>query len=725
MRKKMIPLIVLLGAINGYAQTGIGTSLPNATAELEITSSDKGVLIPRVVLTSETDISTIKGGEYPESLLVYHKGIPGLEAGFYFWANKKWNALVSNSTLYKYIKETAKEGDVTITHTGGDNFSFTWIDKSTGNQTTINMEDLIKKMETITTLSKGTDPKKATLVYKNEDKTNPITEIDLTQLLKGSSEFNEFLTKFVSTASISETETTIEPILNGTKKTGVYKYYNEKRNTDNYKPVEITVVDDVKNNFGDIINNEDVKKVLNQFFTTNPPAGTVTYVFENNKHIFKYIDKDGKAHDLDMNQLVKDYETNTTLTEVVSGNAGKYVYKNEKGDSAFIDVVKGVIDNSKTIFETKTIVEKIVEQIKENAQPGTVTVKEVAGNFEFSWKDATGATHSMNMDAIVKKFETLTIASLKDTGNKDVIFNYKDEKGVTVELDFTKALGNSEVFKTFLKGYISTESIKETITTLISDNKGTYTYKNEEGTNYKITVVDDVKNNFGDIINNEDVKKVLNQFFTTNPPAGTVTYVFENNKHIFKYIDKDGKAHDLDMNQLVKDYETKTLLSKFDAKGILVDNKVVPKNGFTYYKYDSESPETRYISVSQDVSNDFKTILEQGDNKTYIKNIAESVNNYSTTKEEIIGKWDDKDIIRYTVKLTQANAFTSIELPKVIGGLIIDAKLINESTNSLVRGVISKQVSGTKTILAIGTSGTIITNNPSGAYYVIVEYVKQ
>jgi trimeric autotransporter adhesin len=62
MRKlvKLAMSILLLNAFNASAQNvGIGTNAPNGSAQLDITSASKGLLIPRVSLTSLTDVTTI------------------------------------------------------------------------------------------------------------------------------------------------------------------------------------------------------------------------------------------------------------------------------------------------------------------------------------------------------------------------------------------------------------------------------------------------------------------------------------------------------------------------------------------------------------------------------------------------------------------------------------------------------------------------------------------
>lgn len=459
----------------GYAQIGIGTELPNISSELEVSSSSKGILIPRIELKSKTDKTTIKGTSYPESLLVYHTGTKGLLAGFYFWSTDKWNALISNTTLNHYIKEEALPDSVTIIQDNGD-YIFMWKDKTTGQDMSMKLSDVIKKFETLTALKGEYEGNEAVLVYQPER--GVANKIKLTELLKGSSVFETY-----------------------------------------------------------------IKSLLPEV------AG----------------------------------ETITTLTP--------------------------------------------------------------------TYTDAT-----------------------------------------------------------------------KTKTT------GVYTYKNEKNTEVKINVIDDVNNNFNRIISDLNVRQLLSNYITKE--VETVV-TFKGNTFYVTESDGNGgtKVTKIELDALVKNAQSITNVVRFNKSGVIENILTKPQAGMIYYEYENENKEKRYITVSQDVSNDFETIVNQTHNKSLIENIAKTVkgndNYYSTIKEEVIGKWDTKDVMRYIVKLNQVTSFTSVELPKAITGLVVDAKLINEATNSLTRGVISKQVTGAKTTLAIGTSGTIIPNNPAGSYYVIVEYVKE
>ena len=116
MKKITILAAALLGSVYfANAQVGIGTPTPNASAMLDITATNKGVLIPRVALT---DASTPLAGAatHENSLLVYNtatasEGVEGKEVkpGFYYWFNGSWERVTSQTDLENIIGETNQE----------------------------------------------------------------------------------------------------------------------------------------------------------------------------------------------------------------------------------------------------------------------------------------------------------------------------------------------------------------------------------------------------------------------------------------------------------------------------------------------------------------------------------------------------------------------------------------------------------------------------------------
>ncbi|MEO8111081.1 MAG: hypothetical protein ABI594_13645, partial [Ginsengibacter sp.] len=75
---------------------------PSASAMLDIKNANKGLLIPRVSLVSETDAVTIPSPVL--SLLVYNTNAALPEgAGFYFWnGNSKWSKLATSNSLNNF-----------------------------------------------------------------------------------------------------------------------------------------------------------------------------------------------------------------------------------------------------------------------------------------------------------------------------------------------------------------------------------------------------------------------------------------------------------------------------------------------------------------------------------------------------------------------------------------------------------------------------------------------
>lgn len=109
-------MAALLGsAYFSNAQVGIGTPTPNASAMLDITANDKGVLIPRVALTDATTPLT-GATTHENSLLVYNtatasENVEGKEVtpGFYYWNVNKWERIVSQTDLTNAIENANAE----------------------------------------------------------------------------------------------------------------------------------------------------------------------------------------------------------------------------------------------------------------------------------------------------------------------------------------------------------------------------------------------------------------------------------------------------------------------------------------------------------------------------------------------------------------------------------------------------------------------------------------
>lgn len=106
--KIVIIVIVFFGYITLQAQTGIGTTTPNASAKLEVASATQGFLPPRVSLTGTNDNTTIKNSTGTAitpatGLLVYNTATSTTDPfkvipGYYYYNGTSWIS-ISNGLI--------------------------------------------------------------------------------------------------------------------------------------------------------------------------------------------------------------------------------------------------------------------------------------------------------------------------------------------------------------------------------------------------------------------------------------------------------------------------------------------------------------------------------------------------------------------------------------------------------------------------------------------------
>ena len=121
-------LLTFLISGYGFSQVGISKTnnfTPDAATILDVSSSDKGILIPRVELTSAVSLLPITTtGNTPNSLLVYNTAIAGTKPnnvtpGFYYWEGDKWVRMINKENEAKpavfYAPSLALETKASIT----------------------------------------------------------------------------------------------------------------------------------------------------------------------------------------------------------------------------------------------------------------------------------------------------------------------------------------------------------------------------------------------------------------------------------------------------------------------------------------------------------------------------------------------------------------------------------------------------------------------------------
>lgn len=87
-----------------FAQTGIGTTTPNASAKLDVSSSTQGFLPPRIALTATNAFTPLVGtAASATGLVVYNTATAGsapnnVIPGYYYWNGSAWIGLIGSST---------------------------------------------------------------------------------------------------------------------------------------------------------------------------------------------------------------------------------------------------------------------------------------------------------------------------------------------------------------------------------------------------------------------------------------------------------------------------------------------------------------------------------------------------------------------------------------------------------------------------------------------------
>lgn len=360
MKKKITTLFLLALGASVYAQTpgvGIGTPLPDQSAMLDISATDKGVLIPRVALTDKAQ-KLQTGVENTKSLLVFNSTVDeakGFVEGFYFWNGTKWEEIVSSTLTDKIL----------------DRITTIEIENGKGPEGTGGGNTVIYKP------GKDGAPGTIVTIVKEEDGTVTETPIDVADLIRGQ-ETNTFIKEFTvnkgseaspknETALYYFNEAAIQKFIDDTK---TKKAEVESKITVEYGE-EIKVLGVVSKEFERIIENnkEEITKIINNI------EGAVTIVnngtTENPEWILEVGTGDSKK-EFDINNLetrtyleksIGDGE-NATVTKAITAptnlnEKGKIYYTyfgEDKNVPYYIDVTSDVL----TSITNPAIKEKII-----------------------------------------------------------------------------------------------------------------------------------------------------------------------------------------------------------------------------------------------------------------------------------------------------------------------------------------------------------------------------
>ncbi len=767
MKKRLLSIALLMGAWGTYGQVGIGTLTPDNSSQLDVVANDKGVLLPRVVLTSTTDAVTIANGNV-NSLLVYNTNTQNdITPGYYYWYENKWMRIVNEQEVAALDKNTTNisltkaDDELVLTDSDGNivsiplaqiniptilvnnnNGTYTYTNEA-GDTVTIDIpSDVINTIDQILGDTQVLNQLIEVLgdtyvggnVYYNGTQFTYIDQSGATHVIN-----------FEDIVQANETVTTLVNNNNGT-----YTYTSEDGTV-----TTVDVPGDIVNQFNNIVKDGPVTVDGNTYNTIEEyiqhlveTSETVTTLVNNNNGTYTYTSEDGTVTTVDVpgdivnqfNNIVKDgpvtvdgntyntieeyiqhlVETSETVTTLVNNNNGTYTYTSEDGTVTTVDVPGDIVNQFNNIVKdgpvtvdgnTYNTIEEYIQHLVETSETVTTLVNNNNGTYTYTSEDGTVTTVDVPGD-IVNQFN-----------------NIVKDGPVTVD-------GNTyNTIEEYIQHLVETS---ETVTTLVNNNNGTYTYTSEDGTVTTVDVPGDIVNQFNNIVKDGPVTVDGNTYNTIEEyiqhlveTSETVTTLVNNNNGTYTYTSEDGTVTTVDVpgdivnqfNNIVKDgpvtvdgntYNTieeyiQHLVETSETVTTLVNNN----NGT--YTYTSEDGTVTTVDVPGDIVNQFNNIVKDGpvtvDGNTY-NTIEEYIQHLVETSETVTTLVNNNNgTYTYT---SEDGTVTTVDVP---------GDIVNQFNNIVKDGPVTVDGNTYNTIEEyiqhlVETSETVTTlvNNNNGTY---------
>ncbi len=111
MQEKNFILVCIFFLIFGHAQqggVGIGNTVPNSSAILDVTSTNKGFQLPVVSLTSTADISTVQAPK--RGFVIYNTAVAGtgmssVNKGLYVFNGTAWEKMFTKANIITEVEK--------------------------------------------------------------------------------------------------------------------------------------------------------------------------------------------------------------------------------------------------------------------------------------------------------------------------------------------------------------------------------------------------------------------------------------------------------------------------------------------------------------------------------------------------------------------------------------------------------------------------------------------
>ncbi len=271
---------------------------------------------------------------------------------------------------------------------------------------------------------------------------------------------------------------------------------------------------------------------------------SVTTLVDNGDGTFTYTAEDGSASTIDASAL----ETLTTLTNTIAAGNVIGTYTNEAGVSVDIaETITAVVDNGDGTFSF-THEDGSVSTLDVGALETLTTVTNtVAGNLIGTYTDEDGVSFDISE----------TITALVDNGDQTFTFTHEDGSATTLDVTALETLTsvtntiNGNAIATYTDEDGATWDIDETITTLVDNGDGTFTFTHEGG---GTTTLDAASLETLTTLTNTIVGNTIGTYTDEDGVSfdisETITTLVDNGDQTFTFTHEDGSATTLDVTSL-------------------------------------------------------------------------------------------------------------------------------------------------------------------------------
>ncbi len=695
--------LTLFGQQPGVAINGDG-STADPSAILDISSINKGLLVPRIALVSTSTAEPVTDPQ--TSLLVYNTATSNdVVPGFYYWQGSGWVQVGSgrsNGTSTTNVSLTQDGTNVTLTDSDGNtvsiplaeinmaetitSLSLSVNDNDTPNDTSddfqaliyadedgtlsiLNLSEAIASEETTTSISLTRDSSTETYIdFNDEDGATTrlsLISSDASNSLVAGTDGGLYFD--ASTLTVAETNTSLS--LNAS---GELVYTNEDADNANVALISTDANNDIAAGSDGGLFLDAVTSETNTTLSLN--AGELVYTNEDadNANV-ALISTDanndiaaGSDGGLFLDAITS--ETNTTL----SLSAGELVYTNEDADNANVALISTDANNDiaagsdgglfldAITSETNTTLSLNAGELvytNEDADNANVTLISTDANNDLS----AGTDGRLFVDAITS--ETNTTLSL-NAG--ELVYTNEDADNANVALISTDANNDLSAGS---DGRLFLDAVTSETNTTLSLNAGELVYTNEDADNANVALISADANN--DLAAGSDGRLYMDQTNTSlSLSAGELVYTNE---------DADNANVDLisaDANNDIAAGTDGGLYLNVSSVSIAETNTTLGLNASAELAYTNELGNNANVTlISTDANND---LVAGTDGRLFLDASAGETNTtLSLSAGELVYTNEDAD--NANVGLISSDANNDISAGSD-GGLFLDA--ITSETNT-------------------------------------------